>query len=231
VASVLTSAPDCETLRTQLARTNPRPNTDLATELKLTPGEAQAVAEIQQAQTVAGFCRPAAGSTDSPEQLQAQLMAILGPARFEQLQEFKTRLTTQQNMTTLTTQLKQSGAPLDSEQARQLSNTILEENRQTRREATMTFAPSDPYGRLAYEEENLKLTEERYARTLKAAQAYLRPEQLAQLRGNMTRQADAMRASVARIRASVEAGQGIPASGTVLLINGPVGATVSAPPR
>jgi hypothetical protein len=212
------AAVNCDAMLARAKQSASLATATTAAELNLSPAETLRVTEIREAQMTATL--PCGGSTLNPEQLQAQLEAILGPVRFEQLQELNATNSTRQNMTTLASQLTAIGVPLDEQQARQLSTTILDENRRSRREATSTVAPSDPYARLAYEEENLRLTEARYERTLRAAQSYLRPEQLAQLRVNTTRQLELMREILKRMRASVDAGRGIPPSTSFALVNG-----------
>jgi hypothetical protein len=200
----------------------------VAAELNLTPSEVQRLIEIRVAAQTNSSVRPCADSGGVPasqEDLQAQLEAVLGPARFEQLRELNDTRITQQNMATYGNQLRQSGVPLDEQQARQLTTTILDESRRWRREVSRTVAPSDPQARLAFEEEYLKLTEERVARSLKAAQSYLRPEQLAQLRGNTTRQIDSLRANLKQLRASVEAGRPIPPPQPFAIITAPANAS------
>jgi hypothetical protein len=211
--SLLVTAPNCEGLLSQLTQSAERNAAATAAELKLAPAEAEKLAEIRVAQLLASqSCGTQQSRHASAEQLQAQLEALLGPTRYEQMQESSARRTAELNMATFRGQLKVINAPLDDEQARQLMEIILEANRRTRREAGSPAAPEEPYARLAFEEKNLRLTEERFERILTAAQAILRPSQLAQLRTNMTQQVDAMTTVVARLRASVEAGQGIPAA-------------------
>jgi hypothetical protein len=211
-APTVVTASNCEAMLPQAKQSASRAAAALAADLKLTPAETQQLSEIQEEQMTAFLpCNPQASSSASPEQFQAQLYALLGPARFEQMQEIITVRSTTQNMEALGRQLARNGeSPLDAEQSRQLTATILEENRRSRSEATWPVPPTDPLGRLAYEEENLQLYERKIERTLKAAQSYLRPEQLAQLRDNTTLQAESMRANLGKMRASVEAGRGIP---------------------
>jgi hypothetical protein len=209
----------CEDMLAVQKRSAATTTAELSAELRLGPAESPRFAELLEAQAIAALpCASGGASTLSTEQLQAQLLALLGPGRFEQMQEFNAVSKNRQNMTTLRTQLSDIGAPLNDEQARQLAATLVEENRRSRREASSPVAPTEPHARLTYEEENLRLTEQRYERVLKAAQIYLSPEQLALLRGNLTRTASSVRDNVARMRASVEAGKGIPSAQPLLIM-------------
>lgn len=206
-------ASSCDQRIAQVKRSGAASTAQMAADLKLGPTETQRFTELQEARAVAATaCATHGASPVSAEQTHADLMAFLGPTRYEQMQEIMADRNARQNMATLMKQLSESGAPLNVDQMQRLTATILEENRRTRRETRIAVAPTDPRARLAYEQENLRLTEERYERTLKDAQTYLRPKQLAQLRGNMTRQTNALRSSVESMRASVDAGNGIPAT-------------------
>jgi hypothetical protein len=214
-------ATDCEAVKERLRSNAAAAEADVIAELKLTPAEAQRLIELREAQSFATYsCGDAPLPHANLDQLQAQLEATLGPARYEQMMEAKTRRTTRDNMSVLGFQVAALGVPLTDEQSSKLSATILEESRRSRRDARYAGPPEDPRARLAYEEEVLKLTEERYDRTLKAAQAYLKPEQLQQLTTNTSDELARMRTRLLRIRTSVEAGKGIPQSMT--FINAPL---------
>jgi hypothetical protein len=195
------AASNCESLLAQVKRSASLATADMAAEIKLTPAEFQTIAKLRETQmTSASHC---GGLPVSEEQLQAQLQATLGPERFEQLQEFNTTRITNQNVATLRRQLAARGAPLDDEQIRQLTTTMLDEYRQSRREASWSIPPSQPDDRLAYEKENLKISERRVERLLKTTGSFLRTEQLEQLRTDATRQIEAMRGNIERMRAKV----------------------------
>lgn len=216
VAQPMGLAMDCDAQRTQMRALLARSNASMVTELKLSPDEAERILDIQAAQAA---LMPACARPDSgAEPLEAQLQAVLGPVRYEQWQEYNTAVSTRQNIATLRNQLATASAPLDAEQEKQLMATIMEENRRTRAISGTATPPTEPHARLAYEEQALRLTEDRFERVVTAAQAYLRPSQIAQLQGNMTRQISAMQANVARIRASVEAGKGIPQAEPVTIM-------------
>lgn len=218
----INGATDCEAVKERLKSTAAAGEADVIAELKLAPAEAQRLIELREAQSLAAYsCGDAPLPHANLDQLQAQLEATLGPARYEQMMEAKTRRTTRDNLSVLGAQVAALGAPLTDEQARQLSATIVEENRRSRRDARYAGPPEDPRARLAYEEEVLKLTEERYDRTLKAAQAYLKPEQLQQLTTNTSNQLANMRTRLQLIRTSVETGKGFPQSMTVITTTPP----------
>lgn len=211
-------AVDCEAQRAQIRSMLVNRNADLVTELRLTAEETGRLLDIQAAKVAIPLqCTPGS-PVEAGESLNAQLLAVLGPVRYEHLQEYNTAKSTRQNIDILRSQLVTADAPLDAEQERRLTTTIMDENRRMRAMAGNAGPPAEPHARLAYEEQALRLTEDKFERILAEAEGYLRAAQIAQLKGNMTRQVAVTREGVSRLRKSVEAGRGIPPEGPALLM-------------
>lgn len=193
-----------------------------AVDLQLTPDEIQRVTTARQAQVVARQpCASAGGSNVNPEQLQADFLAALGPARTEQLLELNASRLTHSNMSYLSNQLRERGIPLNEAQASQLATIFLEENRRSQRDAIRSNFPSDARAQLAFEEEILGLTEKRLERIRVAAQSFLRPEQLAKLAENAESEISIKRSNVKLTREAAEQGRKIQPPPLLFMIKAP----------
>lgn len=197
-----------------LALTRQRAADDMAkwaSELKLSPEETQRITEVRQAQLVGrSSCASAAGRTADQETLRVQFRQALGPERLAQLADLNASRGTQTYMSYLGKHFMEQEVPLSDEQARQLSAIYLEEYRRFQREDLGRVYPDGPRAGLVYYEENLKIAEERLERVQAAAQSFLRPEQLKQLRLLSDAEVERTRSSIRAVREMLEQGKPVP---------------------
>jgi hypothetical protein len=181
-----------------------------AFELKLTPDETERLAQIRQAQMIArSSCVRGADSSLEQENLRTRFQEALGPIHLAQLLELNASRSTQNHMSYLARQFKDENMPLNDDQMRQLSTIYLEENRRIQLQEVSRIYPPSPQARLSYEQELLKLVEERLQR-IQAAQSWLRPEQMELLRVTVNTEIAGRRASVQAVREMLQQGRGFP---------------------
>jgi hypothetical protein len=181
-----------------------------AVELKLTPDETQRLTQIRQDQLLArSTCAAVAASSTEQENLRLRFWEALGPIHLAQVVELNAGRTTQNYMSYLAKQFRDQDMPLTDEQVRQLSPIYLEENRRIQLQEVRRISPPGPQARLSYEEELLRLVEERLVR-IQAAQSWLRPEQMEQLRSIAKTEIASRRSSVQAVRELLQQGRGVP---------------------
>ena len=202
---------DCGDRMTRARDTAADAMAEWAFELKLTPDETARLTQIREAQMFArSSCGPGGASSNlEQENLRVRFQEALGPIHLAQLVELNASRSTQNHMSYLVKQFKDQDMPLNDEQVRQLSTIYLEENRRIQLEEVRRIYPPSPQARLSYEQALLNLAEERLQR-IQAAQSWLRPDQMEQLRAIVKTEIAGRRASVQAVREMLEQGRSVP---------------------
>jgi hypothetical protein len=125
-------------------------------------------------------------------ELETQVAALLGPARYAQWQEYRQTQSGRQQAVQMGRQLAEIGQPLSDVQQRALAKVLVVEQErmtQTMQELTRNLNPSDPQARLQVQEQAMKLEEEYNRRVLDAASGTLSARQIASLKQQYETQA------------------------------------------
>lgn len=199
-------------MRTQLPPTYP----DVARVLGLSSSQATALFDllIRQQETVMDMnCGPEEAqrrarlsAANAMQRQQTELQALLGPAKYQEWQEYLPTREIRRKAAGLRNMLATTDTPLTDQQAEPLLATVLDEDRRVRDEMNSLPQPADARAMLDFQEQRIRLLEESQGRILGGAQFYLAPQQLAVMRNAMARDVAAQRAALRARRAQLDAG-------------------------
>jgi hypothetical protein len=198
------------TLRGRMIQTYP----DAGKVLRLSPAQSTALTELllkhQESSLPCGAEAASGQPRPSPQALataqQAEIEALLGPAKFQEFQEYLPTRDTRLNVNRLRDAVLSSDTPLTDQQNTALLSSALAENKRFRQEVDALPPPTDLRSNLDYQEARLKLTEESQARQIATAQSILTPTQMAVMKNAMTAVNSRQRAMLRAQRAAMEAG-------------------------
>lgn len=139
---------------------------------------------------------------------QAEIEALLGPAKYQEFKDYLPTRETRLNVNRLRDAVSTTDTPLTDQQASTLLSNALTENKRFRQEADALAPPTDMRSNLDYQEARLKLTEESQARLIAGAQSVLTPQQMAVMKNAMTAVNSRQRAMLRAQRAQLEASAG-----------------------
>jgi hypothetical protein len=165
---------------------------------------------------------------------QAEIDALIGPGRAQQLQDYQKTLESRRRMNDLKTTLAQSSYPLSDAQMDRLGPVSRAEQVRRDEDLRARTRPTDPRAQLDFDEETIKATEASYGRVIAAARSVLSPEQLGIMQNSMNSVVTGQRVSLQTRRARLAAGgnvestpipSGSSTQGSVVIITQPDGAS------
>jgi hypothetical protein len=208
------------TLRGRMIQVYP----DVGKVLRLSPTQSTALTELllkhQESDSPCGPEGASGQPRTSPqaraEAQQNEIQALLGPAKYQEFQEYLPTRDTRLNNNRLRDAVAATDTPLTEQQLNAVLSSSLAESKRFRQEVEALARPTDQQSSLDYEEARLKLSEENYARQIATAQSILNPEQLAVMKNAMTAVTARQRAALRSMRAQMEARAAQPAQMQVL---------------
>jgi hypothetical protein len=137
---------------------------------------------------------------------QADFVALIGAARYEQYQQMQRAASREQRVNQLRTSLADTRHPLTAAQAAQLDGLLEAEQQRRAAYDRDRVRPTDPRALLEYEESAIKATQAATERMLADARGFMSVEQAAVLQGQLDSSASQQQDNLRTRRARLDAG-------------------------